>query len=56
MCIDAATRIVGCFVTIKGMGLIFLGITEAIRDYVLELDGDALTGIFILQNLKGRRL
>jgi hypothetical protein len=39
MCIDAATRIVGCFVTIKGMGLIFLGITEAIRDYVLELEG-----------------
>jgi hypothetical protein len=42
------------FVTIKGMGLIFLGITEAIRDYVLG--GNALTGIFILQNVKGRRL
>ena len=33
--IDAATRIVGFFVSAMGMGLIFHGITEAIRDYVM---------------------
>ena len=33
--IDAATRIVGFFVAAMGMGLIFHGVTEAIRDYVL---------------------
>ena len=34
--IDAATRIVGFFVAAMGMGLIFHGVTEAIRDYVLR--------------------
>ena len=34
--IDAATRIVGFFVSAMGMGLIFHGVTEAIRDYVLS--------------------
>jgi multiple antibiotic resistance protein len=33
--IDAATRIVGFFVSAMGMGLIFHGLTEAIHDYVL---------------------
>jgi hypothetical protein len=33
--IDAATRIVGFFVAAMGMGLIFHGVTEAIRTYVL---------------------
>ena len=33
--IDAATRIVGFFVAAMGMGLIFHGVTEAIRDYVV---------------------
>jgi len=33
--IDAATRIVGFFVAAMGMGLIFHGVTEAIRAYVL---------------------
>ena len=33
--IDAATRIVGFFVAAMGMGLIFHGVTEAIRKYVL---------------------
>jgi multiple antibiotic resistance protein len=33
--VDAATRIVGFFVAAMGMGLIFHGLTEAIRDYVL---------------------
>jgi hypothetical protein len=33
--IDAATRIVGFFVAAMGMGLIFHGVTEAIRNYVL---------------------
>ena len=33
--IDAATRIVGFFVAAMGMGLIFHGMTEAIREYVL---------------------
>jgi multiple antibiotic resistance protein len=33
--IDAATRIVGFFVSAMGMGLIFHGVTEAIRAYVL---------------------
>ena len=32
---DAATRIVGFFVAAMGMGLIFHGVTEAIRNYVL---------------------
>jgi multiple antibiotic resistance protein len=32
--IDAATRIVGFFVTAMGMGLIFLGVTEAIQTYL----------------------
>jgi len=32
--IDAATRIVGFFVAAMGMGLIFHGVTEAIRDYL----------------------
>jgi multiple antibiotic resistance protein len=34
--IDAATRIVGFFVAAMGMGLIFHGVTEAIRDYLLS--------------------
>jgi multiple antibiotic resistance protein len=34
--IDAATRIVGFFVAAMGMGLIFHGVTEAIRTYVLS--------------------
>jgi multiple antibiotic resistance protein len=34
--IDAATRIVGFFVAALGMGLIFHGVTEAIRAYVLS--------------------
>ena len=34
--IDAATRIVGFFVAAMGMGLIFHGVTEAIRDYVVS--------------------
>jgi multiple antibiotic resistance protein len=34
--IDAATRIVGFFVSAMGMGLIFHGLTEAIREYVLS--------------------
>jgi multiple antibiotic resistance protein len=34
--IDAATRIVGFFVSAMGMGLIFHGVTEAIRDYFLS--------------------
>jgi len=34
--IDAATRIVGFFVAAMGMGLIFHGLTEAIRDYVVS--------------------
>ena len=33
--IDAATRIVGFFVAAMGMGLIFHGVTQAIRDYVM---------------------
>jgi len=33
--IDAATRIVGFFVAAMGMGLIFHGVTEAIRTYLL---------------------
>jgi len=33
--IDAATRIGGFFVVTTGMGLIFYGVTEAVRDYVL---------------------
>jgi multiple antibiotic resistance protein len=33
--IGAATRIVGFFVAAMGMGLIFHGVTEAIRTYVL---------------------
>jgi multiple antibiotic resistance protein len=33
---DAATRIVGFFVAAMGMGLIFHGVTEAIRNYVLS--------------------
>jgi multiple antibiotic resistance protein len=33
--IDAATRIVGFFVAAMGMGLIFHGVSEAIRAYVL---------------------
>jgi len=33
--IDAATRIVGFFVAAIGTGLIFHGVTEAIRDYLL---------------------
>ena len=33
--IDAATRIVGFFVAAMGTGLIFHGVTEAIRTYVL---------------------
>jgi multiple antibiotic resistance protein len=33
--IDAATRIVGFFVAAMGMGLIFHGVTEAIRNYAL---------------------
>ena len=33
--IDAATRIVGFFVSAMGMGLIFHGVTEAIHDYVV---------------------
>jgi multiple antibiotic resistance protein len=33
--IDAATRIVGFFVSAMGMGLIFHGLTEAIRTYLL---------------------
>jgi len=34
--IDAATRIVGFFVAAMGVGLIFHGVTEAIRTYVLS--------------------
>ena len=34
--IDAATRIVGFFVAAMGMGLIFHGVTEAVRNYVLD--------------------
>ena len=34
--IDAATRIVGFFVAAMGMGLIFHGVTEAIRDTLLS--------------------
>jgi multiple antibiotic resistance protein len=34
--IDAATRIVGFFVAAIGMGLIFDGVTEAIRTYLLQ--------------------
>jgi multiple antibiotic resistance protein len=34
--IDDATRIVGFFVSAMGMGLIFHGVTEAIRTYVLS--------------------
>ena len=34
--IDAATRIVGFFVAAMGMGLIFHGVTEAIRDNLLS--------------------
>ena len=34
--IDAATRIIGFFVSAMGMGLIFHGVTEAIHDYVLS--------------------
>ena len=34
--IDAATRIVGFFVSAMGMGLIFHGVTEAMRNYVLS--------------------
>jgi len=33
--IDAATRIVGFFLSAMGMGLIFHGVTEAIRTYQL---------------------
>jgi multiple antibiotic resistance protein len=33
--IDAATRIVGFFTAAMGMGLIFHGMTEAIRTYLL---------------------
>jgi hypothetical protein len=33
--IDAATRIVGFFVSAMGMGLIFHGVTEAIQTYML---------------------
>jgi len=33
---DAATRIVGFFVAAMGTGLIFHGVTEAIRDYVIS--------------------
>jgi small neutral amino acid transporter SnatA (MarC family) len=34
--IDAATRILGCFVAAMGMGLVCHGVTGAIHDYILK--------------------